>query len=92
MCRCVDTDAGVNRRQVEDELDIWHSIIWRVLHEHLFYPCNIQRVQSLQAPDSAARGNIRQCFVQRNADHFFPPSVLFTDEALFGRVYLLTAP
>jgi hypothetical protein len=29
--------------------------------------------------------NILWCFVQRNAEHFFVSSVLFTDEAHFGR-------
>jgi hypothetical protein len=39
---------------------------------------------SLVVADFPARVNFRRCFVQRNADHFFAWSVLFTDEARFG--------
>jgi hypothetical protein len=79
-----DRDVGVSTRQVEEELNVAHMTIWRVLHEHLLSPFHLQRVQSIPA-DFPARENLCWWFVQRSAEHIFISSVLLTDEARFVR-------
>jgi hypothetical protein len=51
----------------------------------MFYSIHSQGVQDLMPADFPVLQNIRLCFVQRKAEHFFVSSVLFTDETRFGR-------
>jgi hypothetical protein len=46
----VDRDAGSSMRQVEEELNVLHKTIWRLLHEQLLYHYHL-RVQGLMPVD-----------------------------------------
>jgi hypothetical protein len=52
----VDRDAGVSMRQMGEELNVSHVVIWKVSHEQLLYPYHLP-VQVLTAADFRARGN-----------------------------------
>jgi hypothetical protein len=69
---------------VGEELNFSHMTIWRVLHEHLLYPCHLQPVQHLMPADFPMQENFYRCFLQQSAEHFFVSKVFFTDEAHFG--------
>jgi hypothetical protein len=81
----VDRDTGVSTRQVEEELNVSHVTIWRVLHEEMLYRFHLHRVQGFMPVDFPARDNFCWCFAQRSAENVFVSSVLFTNEAHFGR-------
>jgi hypothetical protein len=66
-------------------LNVSHMTIWRVLHEQLLYPYNLQRVQGTLPADFPARGKFCYCFVQRSAENFLIALFLFTDKARFCR-------
>jgi hypothetical protein len=71
-----DRDVGVSTRQVEEELNVAHMIIWRVLHEHLFSPFHLQRVQS----DACWFSNARELML------------LFCSAKCWAYLYFISAP
>lgn len=85
MLRCVEDDPGISTRQLALASGTSHVTAWRVLHEQLLYPYHIQRVQGLSPADYPPRDNFCRWFVGQTANPLFVSSVLFTDEATFGR-------
>jgi hypothetical protein len=59
--------------------------IWRLLHEQLMYPYNLQKVQGLKPADCPARETLYLWFVMQCVEPPFILSVLFSDGAGFGR-------
>jgi hypothetical protein len=67
-------------------LTIWYEcslLIWRVLHEQLYYPFHLQRAHGFMPVDFPRRENYSLCPVQRSDEHFYVSSALFKDEERF---------
>lgn len=85
ILHCVEDDPGISTRQLAVAAGTSHSTAWRVLHEQLLYPYHMQRVQGLSPADFPPRENFCRWFLAQIANPLFVSSVLFTDEATFGR-------
>ncbi|KAL1458906.1 hypothetical protein WDU94_010931 [Cyamophila willieti] len=86
ILEAVDDDPTISTRQLSKDLNVSHSTVWRTLHENLFYPYHLQRVQGLLERDVEPRLQFcRWALVQLATVLNFLSSVLFTDEAKFNR-------
>lgn len=82
----VEQNPETSVRRISAQVGISAPLVWKTLHEQLLYPYHIQRVQSLQQPDYAARLLFSQWFLRENAERpNFSANILFTDEAGFTR-------
>lgn len=79
----VEENLGVSTRRIV--AGAAHMTIWRVLHEQVLYPYNLQRVQCLLSADFPARDAFYRWSVQQCADLSLVSSVPFADEAGFNR-------
>lgn len=67
-------------------MNVPKSIVGRILREQLLHPYHIQKVHALSPVDFPARVQFSQWFIQKyEQNHAFIRSVLYTDEASFGR-------
>jgi hypothetical protein len=66
------------------ELNV-HMTVWRALHDHFLCIYHLQQIQGLKPASYPTRETLCQCFVQQYAEPPFILSVVFSDEAGFGR-------
>ncbi|KAI5711842.1 hypothetical protein M8J75_003493 [Diaphorina citri] len=86
ILEAVDNDPTISTREISVNLGISQSAVWRTLHENLFYPYHLQRVQGLLERDFGPRLQFsRWVLVQIATVLNFVSSILFTDEANFSR-------
>jgi hypothetical protein len=71
------------------QLNVTQMAIWKILHGKLLYPYSLQPVQGLKPADCSAHDTSCQWFVQQCAEPFFLLSVLFSNQAGFGRESLI---
>lgn len=85
ILQAVEMDPAISTRRLAVACGTSRSTAWRVLHEQSLYPYHLQRVQGLSPADYPPRANFCRWFIAQTANPRFVSSVLFTDEATFGR-------
>lgn len=79
-------DPSISIRSLALQNNATKSTIGRVIKEQLLHPYHLQKVQALSPVDFPARLQFSQWFVQNHQQNpRFHQSILYTDEAGFGR-------
>lgn len=81
----VAENPSVSTRQLAVTFNVDHMTAWRTIHDQLLYPYHLQRVQGLSPADYPQRETFCRWFIHQSANPLFIRTVLFTDEATFGR-------
>lgn len=82
----VENNPNLSVRLIATQENIPKSSVHEILQEQLLHPFHYQKVQALNPEDPVARFNFcRTIRNLHNGDQNFTRSILFTDEAGFGR-------
>lgn len=82
----VEENPGTSTRRVSGQLGAAHSTIWKIWRAHGLHPFHKQKVQGLNPEDYQPRSNFCEWYLQRcQQEEVFPFTILFSDEATFGR-------
>ncbi|GBM94632.1 hypothetical protein AVEN_20061-1 [Araneus ventricosus] len=76
----------IRTREVSRAVNVFHSIVWRVLRDDGLHLCHVQKVQVFIPADYAPRVEFARWFLQQlTAQPDFSAHVLFMNESTFSR-------
>lgn len=82
----IEENPSTSTRAIAQGMFSTKSTVWNVLHEQLFHPFKLQKVQALEPRDYPYRVECCRWFLHKEVDSpNFLRKVLFTDEASFNR-------
>jgi hypothetical protein len=82
----IEDNPSTSTRAIASAMHTNKNAVWNVLHEQLFHPFKVQKVQALEPEDHPKRVESARWFLHKELDKpNFLKSVLFTDEASFTR-------